>query len=46
MAFKAVIPFTAGLLLIQGVSEFLKAAWAARTGQELFPKSDTPAEML
>ena len=44
--FKAVIPFTAAMLLIQGVSEFLKAAWAARTGQELFPKTDTPAEML
>jgi TRAP-type mannitol/chloroaromatic compound transport system permease small subunit len=30
--FKAVIPLTALLLLIQGVSEFLKSLYAARTG--------------
>lgn len=33
--FKAVIPVTALLVLIQGVSEFLKAAYAARTGRAL-----------
>ncbi len=31
--FKAVIPVMALLVLIQGVSEFLKAAYAARTGR-------------
>lgn len=30
--FKTVVPLTALLLLIQGVSELLKALWAARTG--------------
>jgi TRAP-type mannitol/chloroaromatic compound transport system permease small subunit len=30
--FKTVMPVTAVLVLIQGVSEFLKAAWAAKTG--------------
>jgi TRAP-type mannitol/chloroaromatic compound transport system permease small subunit len=34
---KAVIPISLALLLIQGVSEFLKAAYAARTGRELWP---------
>jgi TRAP-type mannitol/chloroaromatic compound transport system permease small subunit len=32
---KAVIPISLALLLIQGVSEFLKAAYAARTGRQL-----------
>lgn len=31
--FKTVLPVTAGLLLLQGVSEFLKSAHAARTGR-------------
>lgn len=31
--FKAVVPITALLLLIQGVSEFLKSLYAARTGR-------------
>ena len=33
--FKAVVPLTALLLLIQGVSELLKSIYAARTGQFL-----------
>jgi TRAP-type mannitol/chloroaromatic compound transport system permease small subunit len=33
--FKAVLPVTAALLLLQGVSEFLKSLHAARTGQWL-----------
>ena len=33
--FKAVVPVTAVLLLIQGVSEFLKSLYAARTGTAL-----------
>ncbi|MCZ7657684.1 MAG: TRAP transporter small permease subunit [Xanthobacteraceae bacterium] len=33
--FKAVIPISIVLLLIQGVSEFLKSAYAAKTGREL-----------
>ena len=33
--FKAVVPGTAVLLLIQGVSEFLKSLYAARTGTAL-----------
>ena len=33
--FKAVIPLSLLLLLIQGVSEFLKSAYAARTGRPL-----------
>jgi TRAP-type mannitol/chloroaromatic compound transport system permease small subunit len=33
--FRAVIPLTAALLLIQGFSETLKALWAARTGEVL-----------
>jgi TRAP-type mannitol/chloroaromatic compound transport system permease small subunit len=32
---KAVIPVSLALLLLQGVSEFLKAAYAARTGRQL-----------
>jgi TRAP-type mannitol/chloroaromatic compound transport system permease small subunit len=32
---RAVVPLTAFLLFIQGVSELLKALWAARTGQAL-----------
>jgi len=31
--FKAVVPLTALLLLVQGVSEFLKSVYAARTGR-------------
>ncbi len=31
--FKMVVPVTALLLLVQGVSEFLKSAWAARYGE-------------
>ena len=31
--FKGVMPLTAGLLLLQGVSEFLKSVHAARTGE-------------
>jgi TRAP-type mannitol/chloroaromatic compound transport system permease small subunit len=33
--FKAVVPLTAVLLLIQGASEFLKSLYAARTGTAL-----------
>jgi TRAP-type mannitol/chloroaromatic compound transport system permease small subunit len=33
--FKAVVPLTALLLLIQGISEFLKSLYAARTGRRL-----------
>lgn len=32
---RAVIPLTALLLAVQGVSELLKAVWAARTGEAL-----------
>jgi TRAP-type mannitol/chloroaromatic compound transport system permease small subunit len=32
---RAVVPLSVLLLLIQGISEFLKSLWAARTGQEL-----------
>lgn len=32
---RGVIPVTAFLLLLQGVSELLKSLWAARTGEEL-----------
>ncbi len=38
--FKAVIPLTALLLLIQGVSEFLKSVYAVRTGR-LYAKRET-----
>lgn len=33
--FRAVIPLSAGLLLIQGISETIKALWASRTGEML-----------
>ena len=33
--YKAVVPLTCVLLLIQGVSELIKSFWAARTGIEL-----------
>jgi TRAP-type mannitol/chloroaromatic compound transport system permease small subunit len=33
--FKTVIPVTGALLFLQGVSEFLKSAYAARTGRTL-----------
>jgi TRAP-type mannitol/chloroaromatic compound transport system permease small subunit len=33
--FKAVVPMTAALLFIQGVSELIKSVYAARTGQML-----------
>ena len=36
--FKTVVPLTALLLIVQGVSEFLKALWAARTGTVLGKK--------
>lgn len=32
---RAVVPLTALLLFVQGISELLKALWAARTGQAL-----------
>lgn len=32
--FKAVIPLTAALLLLQGIAEFLKSMYAIRTGRE------------
>jgi TRAP-type mannitol/chloroaromatic compound transport system permease small subunit len=35
--FKAVIPIGLALLFIQGISEFLKSAYAALTGRELVP---------
>jgi len=38
--FKAVIPLTAFLLLLQGVSEFLKSVYAVRTGR-LYAKRET-----
>jgi TRAP-type mannitol/chloroaromatic compound transport system permease small subunit len=33
--FKAVVPLTCLLLIVQGVSETIKSVWAARTGIEL-----------
>jgi TRAP-type mannitol/chloroaromatic compound transport system permease small subunit len=33
--FRAVIPLSALLMFVQGVSELLKSLWAARTGEEL-----------
>ena len=33
--FRAVVPLTALLLFLQGISELLKSLWAARTGQVL-----------
>lgn len=32
---RGVIPLTAGLLFLQGISELMKSLWAARTGQVL-----------
>ena len=32
---RAVIPITAALLFMQGISELMKSLWAARTGQML-----------
>jgi TRAP-type mannitol/chloroaromatic compound transport system permease small subunit len=40
--FKAVIPLALLLLLIQGVSEFLKSAYAALKGRELIPGQRLP----
>ncbi|GIX48866.1 MAG: C4-dicarboxylate ABC transporter substrate-binding protein [Candidatus Tectimicrobiota bacterium] len=42
--FKTVMPVTAALLIIQGVSEFLKSAYAAIKGRELIPKEAEPVE--
>lgn len=33
--FRAVVPAAAALMFVQGISELLKALWAAGTGQEL-----------
>jgi len=33
--FKTVMPLTAAMVFVQGISEFLKALWAARTGKWL-----------
>jgi len=33
--FKTVMPVTAALLFIQGISEFIKSVWAAKTGRWL-----------
>jgi TRAP-type mannitol/chloroaromatic compound transport system permease small subunit len=41
--FKAVIPLALLLLMIQGVSEFLKSAYAAVEGRELVPGQGLPA---
>jgi TRAP-type mannitol/chloroaromatic compound transport system permease small subunit len=40
--FKAVIPIALALLFIQGVSEFLKSAYAALDGRELAPGQRPP----
>jgi TRAP-type mannitol/chloroaromatic compound transport system permease small subunit len=40
--FKAVIPTALALLFIQGVSEFLKSAYAALEGRELVPGQRPP----
>jgi TRAP-type mannitol/chloroaromatic compound transport system permease small subunit len=42
--FKAVIPIALLLLMIQGVSEFLKSAYAALEGRELVPGQRRPTE--
>jgi TRAP-type mannitol/chloroaromatic compound transport system permease small subunit len=42
--FKAVIPVALLLLMIQGVSEFLKSAYAALEGRELVPGQRLPTE--
>ncbi len=39
--FKAVIPASAALLMIQGVSELMKSAYAARTGRSFAPRQGT-----
>ena len=41
--FKAVIPIALALLFIQGVSEFLKSAYAALEGRELIPGQRPPS---
>jgi TRAP-type mannitol/chloroaromatic compound transport system permease small subunit len=41
--FKAVIPTALALLFIQGVSEFLKSAYAALEGRELVPGQRPPS---
>jgi TRAP-type mannitol/chloroaromatic compound transport system permease small subunit len=33
--FRAVVPLTAALLFLQGISELMKSIWAARTGKLL-----------
>jgi TRAP-type mannitol/chloroaromatic compound transport system permease small subunit len=38
--FKTVVPLTALLLMIQGISELLKSLYAARTG-EFLTKAET-----
>ena len=35
--FKTVVPLTAAMLLIQGLSEFIKSAWQALHGEPLIP---------
>jgi TRAP-type mannitol/chloroaromatic compound transport system permease small subunit len=40
--FKAVVPLTALLLMIQGISELLKALYAAKTGRVLTPAETIP----
>jgi TRAP-type mannitol/chloroaromatic compound transport system permease small subunit len=40
--FKAVIPIALALLFIQGISEFLKSAYAALEGRELVPGQRLP----
>ena len=40
--FKAVIPISVALLIIQGISEFLKSAYAALAGRELVPGQRLP----
>jgi TRAP-type mannitol/chloroaromatic compound transport system permease small subunit len=42
--FKAVIPLTALLLLVQGISEFLKSLYAIRTGRH-YAKREVAAEL-
>jgi TRAP-type mannitol/chloroaromatic compound transport system permease small subunit len=42
--FKAVIPIALLLLMVQGVAEFLKSAYAALEGRELVPGQRLPTE--
>jgi TRAP-type mannitol/chloroaromatic compound transport system permease small subunit len=42
--FKAVIPLAALLLLVQGISEFLKSLYAIRTGR-LYAKREAAGEL-